>query len=181
MNINFNDVERLISIAERANINSLEVIDGNKRIAIVCQSANTNSTQSGAQSPKDDLAQRKRSNATPASKFDSTTAQDHSQDHAMSDERTSDDVVDNAANTDTANHQITAPMLGTFYRRPDPNADKFVNTGDNVAIGDTLCVIEAMKIMHEVKADRAGSIEEILVEDGDVVEFDQVLFTISVN
>lgn len=182
MNINFNDVEKLINIAERANIDSLEVVDGNKRIAIVCQSSNTNSAQSSLKHPREDAIQQYETDSKPASKPSNAAAQDRtSQNDAISSDHSSDNAADSAANTDTANHQITAPMLGTFYRRPDPNADKFVNTGDSVAVGDTLCVIEAMKIMHEVKADSAGIIEEILVNDGDVVEFDQALFTISAS
>ncbi|WP_367104245.1 acetyl-CoA carboxylase biotin carboxyl carrier protein subunit [uncultured Psychrobacter sp.] len=180
MNINFNDVEKLIKIAERANIDSLEVVDGNKRIAIVCQSAiNQNaSLQNNSQSFKDNITHQNNASLTSHSNsISDNTAQSRLSQNDIS----SNDSLDSSTHTDTESHQITAPMLGTFYRRSDPSADVFVSVGDSVAAGDTLCVIEAMKIMHEVKADSAGTIKEILVDDGDVVEFDQALFMISVS
>ena len=72
-------------------------------------------------------------------------------------------------------HVITSPMVGTFYRSSSPDAEPFASTGDTVAVGHTLCIIEAMKIMNEIGADAAGEIVEILVEDGDPVEYNQPL------
>jgi acetyl-CoA carboxylase biotin carboxyl carrier protein len=67
-------------------------------------------------------------------------------------------------------------MVGTFYRAPSPTSPPFVNVGDVIKEGQTLCIIEAMKLMNEVKAERTGKIAKILVENGHPVEFDQVLF-----
>ena len=71
---------------------------------------------------------------------------------------------------------IRAPMVGTFYRAPSPQAPPFVNAGDMVEEGQTLCLIEAMKLMNEIKAERAGRIGRILMENGQSVEFDQAIF-----
>lgn len=75
-------------------------------------------------------------------------------------------------------HSITSPMVGTFYVAPSPNAKPFVSVNQKVKKGDTLCIIEAMKIMNKIEADRAGIVEEILVKDGDAVEFGQPLIKI---
>ena len=72
--------------------------------------------------------------------------------------------------------EIKSPMPGTFYSAPDPESASFVNIGDNVNAGDTICIVEAMKIMNEIQAEESGVIEEILVDNSNPVEFDQVLF-----
>jgi len=75
-------------------------------------------------------------------------------------------------------HVVTAPMVGTFYRAPSPGAPPFVEVGSKVKEGDTLCIIEAMKMLNQIEADRAGTIAAILVENGQPVEFGQPLFVI---
>ena len=76
-------------------------------------------------------------------------------------------------------HVVGAPMVGTFYIAPSPSSPPFVKTGDAVREGDTLCIIESMKMMNHIKAEQAGNIEAILVVNEEPVEFDQPLFTIS--
>ena len=76
-------------------------------------------------------------------------------------------------------HIVAAPMVGTFYRAPSPSSPPFVETGDRVNKGDTLCIIESMKMMNHIKADRAGKVEAILVTNEEAVEFDQPLFTLT--
>lgn len=71
--------------------------------------------------------------------------------------------------------KITSPMVGTFYRSPSPDADPFVQIGDQVAIGQTACIIEAMKLMNDITADKSGKVVQILVKDGEPVEYGQVL------
>lgn len=73
---------------------------------------------------------------------------------------------------------IKSPIIGTFYRKPSPDKPNFVEVGDHVNEGDTLCVIEAMKLFNEIEAEMSGTIEKILVEDSTPVEFDQPLFVI---
>jgi acetyl-CoA carboxylase biotin carboxyl carrier protein len=76
-------------------------------------------------------------------------------------------------------HKITAPMIGTFYHASEQNVEAFVKVGDQVSEGDTLCIIEAMKMMNQIASDANGIIERILVQNGDPVEYGQVLFLIS--
>lgn len=83
----------------------------------------------------------------------------------------------NAAPASSGN-SIKSPMVGVFYAAPAPEMPPFVKVGDTVQKGDVVCIIEAMKIMNEITADQSGTIEEILVGNGDVVEFDQPLFRI---
>ena len=78
-------------------------------------------------------------------------------------------------------HKILAPMIGTFFLTSEPGAEAFVKVGDEVAAGDTLCIIEAMKMMNQIESDIDGIVERILVQSGDPVEYDQVLFLISQN
>ena len=75
-------------------------------------------------------------------------------------------------------HAIKSPMVGTFYRAPSPGASSFVEVGQSVSAGDTLCIIEAMKLLNQIEADKAGTIKAILVENGQPVEYDQPLFII---
>jgi acetyl-CoA carboxylase biotin carboxyl carrier protein len=78
-----------------------------------------------------------------------------------------------------AGHVIKSPMVGTFYRSPSPGSPPFIEVGKSVKAGDVICIVEAMKMMNQIEADKSGVIEAILVEDGDPVEFDQPLVTIS--
>jgi acetyl-CoA carboxylase biotin carboxyl carrier protein len=75
-------------------------------------------------------------------------------------------------------HQVKSPMVGTFYIAASPTSGPFVTPGQQVNIGDTLCIIEAMKMMNQIEADKAGTVRSIMVENGSPVEFDQVLFVI---
>ena len=77
-----------------------------------------------------------------------------------------------------AGHAVKSPMVGTFYRSPSPGAKAFVNVGDTVQVGDTLCIIEAMKMMNEIESDKAGVVKSILKENGQPVEFGESLFVI---
>jgi len=79
---------------------------------------------------------------------------------------------------EVSGHQVKSPMVGTFYEAASPTSGPFVTTGQQVSVGDTLCIIEAMKMMNQIEADKAGTIRSILVENGSPVEFDQVLFII---
>lgn len=76
-------------------------------------------------------------------------------------------------------HAVKSPMVGTFYRSPNPEAPEFVKIGDTVKVGQTLCIIEAMKLLNEIESDKDGVVKEILVENGHGVEFDQPLFIIA--
>lgn len=75
-------------------------------------------------------------------------------------------------------HAVKSPMVGTFYRSPSPDAKAFVEVGDTVAVGDTLCIIEAMKLLNEIESDKAGVVKKILVDNGQAVEYGEPLFII---
>ena len=83
-----------------------------------------------------------------------------------------------AASEEVAGHKIRSPMVGTFYRSPSPEAKAFVDVGQTVKVGDALCIVEAMKMMNRIEADKAGVVKAILVNDGDPVEFDEPLIII---
>ncbi|WP_201608728.1 acetyl-CoA carboxylase biotin carboxyl carrier protein [Psychrobacter okhotskensis] len=165
MNINFADLEKLIKIAERSNINSLEVTDGDARISIICRS---DSNEGISDNNKRDLA------STSGSKQRANISAESNK-NAVDD---SDAVLNKKEANEDAQNRVTAPMLGTFYRRSEPTADEFVKVGDKVDKGQTLCIIEAMKMMHEVKAEFPCTIKEALVDEGEVVEYGQPLFVI---
>jgi acetyl-CoA carboxylase biotin carboxyl carrier protein len=74
--------------------------------------------------------------------------------------------------------EVSAPMVGTFYRAPSPGADPFVQVGDTVKEGQTICIIEAMKLLNEIESDKSGVVKEILVENGQAVEYGQPLFVV---
>jgi acetyl-CoA carboxylase biotin carboxyl carrier protein len=76
-------------------------------------------------------------------------------------------------------HVVKAPMVGTFYRSPSPDAKAFVEVGQTVKEGDTICIIEAMKLMNEIEADASGTVKAILVENGQPVEYGQPLFILA--
>lgn len=83
-----------------------------------------------------------------------------------------------AAAEEVSGHQVRSPMVGTFYRSPSPEAKAFIEVGQSVKVGDALCIVEAMKMMNRIEADKAGVVKAILVNDGEPVEFDQPLIVI---
>ncbi len=86
--------------------------------------------------------------------------------------------ADSPGEPDEEGHRVLAPMVGTFYRASGPTADPFVSVGDRIDAGDTLCIIEAMKMMNQIEADVAGRVLSVEVENGDPVEYGQLLFVI---
>ena len=83
-----------------------------------------------------------------------------------------------AAEAEISGHKLTSPMVGTFYRSASPGAAVFTDVGQSVSEGDTLCIIEAMKILNQIEADKSGTVKAVLVENGQPVEFGQPLFII---
>lgn len=97
---------------------------------------------------------------------------------AASGAKPSESHSDDSAATVARDKQIRSPFVGTFYEAASPEAEPFVRTGQKVRKGETLCIIEAMKIMNEIEADRDCTIKEVLVKNGQPLEFDQVIFII---
>lgn len=83
-----------------------------------------------------------------------------------------------AAEPEISGHVIKSPMVGTFYRAPSPGAKAFVEVGQRVSVGDTLCIVEAMKLLNQIESDKAGIVKAILVENEQPVEYGQPLFVI---
>tara|TARA_X000000368_G_scaffold100711_1_gene77654 strand:+ start:2059 stop:2496 length:438 start_codon:yes stop_codon:yes gene_type:complete len=88
------------------------------------------------------------------------------------------DISESAKAETISGKTIDSPMVGTFYAAPNPGAKDFVSVGDKISEGDVLCIIEAMKMMNEVKADSSGTIKQVLIENSEPVEFGQPLFVI---
>ena len=78
-------------------------------------------------------------------------------------------------------HEVKAPLVGTYYSSPKPSAPPFVNVGDKINKGDTICIIEAMKIFNEIESDDSGIVKEICLENGNPVEFDQGIIKVSID
>lgn len=87
-------------------------------------------------------------------------------------------ATDSAESAVPSGHAVNSPIVGTLYRAASPNSKTFVEVGQQVSVGDTLCIIEAMKIMNQIEADKAGTIKAVLAENGEPVEFGQPLFII---
>lgn len=170
MNINFTDLEKLIKLAEGSDIKSLEITDGDTRISVVCQADDNHNDNSST-----------RNSTSKVSTSEQQTASISAQKTITNNETISSDTTDETVATENAENNVTAPMLGTFYLRPEPTAEPFFKVGDQIEAGQTLCIIEAMKMMYEVKAETSGTLQEILVEEGDVVEYEQPLFMIAPN
>ena len=83
-----------------------------------------------------------------------------------------------AGDDDSKYIAVKSPMIGTFYRKPSPDKDVFVNVGDSISVGDTVCVIEAMKLFNQIESEVSGKIVKILVDDASPVEYDQPLFLV---
>ena len=92
--------------------------------------------------------------------------------------QTADSASTHLMETEEEGHVITAPMVGTFYASPSPGTAAFVHVGDQVSEGDTLCIIEAMKMMNQIEAEASGIIKSIRVQNGEPVEYGQILFVI---
>ena len=145
-------VKKLIELLEESNINELEITEGEDSVRI----------SRGGSAPAAVYA------AQPAFTPTTPTAA------PVSSESASEKPLDQPVK----GHQISSPMVGTFYASPAPGSPAFVSVGQSVTAGDVLCIIEAMKMMNQIEADKSGVIGAVLAEDGDPVEFGQPLFTI---
>ncbi len=154
-------LKKLIHLVENSQINELEVEDNGKRVKIV---KGPPVIHAGLpQAPN--LGVVSAAGAVPAGQ-------------PVPDTETSAETSDSQQLDESRLIVVTSPMVGTFYRAPSPGAPPFVNVGDKVAVGHTLCILEAMKLMNELQAEIAGTIREICVENAQPVEFGQKLFVI---
>lgn len=154
MDINLDDIKNLIELLDSSSVAELEISQGEETIRLSRQSQLVTNIASPAVAPEQVIA-------APAAQPVVAEQPEQAQ-----------PVVTNG-------HSIKSPMVGTFYQSPSPEASAFVKVGDKVNTGDVVCIIEAMKTMNQIEADRAGVIKDILAENGMPVEFDQPLFVIS--
>ena len=144
-------IKKLIELLEESGIAELEIQEGEESVRI--------SRYANAQPAAVSMAMPAAAvQAAPAPVAEAATAEE--------------------APAEVAGHQIKSPMVGTYYAAPSPTAGPFVKVGQKVNVGDTLCIIEAMKMMNQIEADKSGVVRQILAENGQPVEFDQVLFVI---
>jgi len=149
-------VKKLIELLEESNINEIEIKEGEESVRISRGSSLTAPAVTYAAPMPAPVAAPAPAAAAPAAA----------------------PVAEEAPAAAPAGHVVTSPMVGTFYRSPSPSSPSFVEVGQTVKVGDVICIVEAMKMMNQIEADKAGVVEAILAEDGQPVEFDQPLVTI---
>lgn len=148
-------IKKLIELVEESGISELEITEGEESVRIhrgVQSSGATAQAMPIQYAPQPQLAAAPVANAAPAAAPDAAPV--------------------------ISGHTMCSPMVGTFYRSSSPGAKSFVEVGQEVKVGDTLCIIEAMKMMNQIESDKAGIIKQILVENQEPVEFDQPMFVI---
>tara|TARA_B100001250_G_C19747078_1_gene765868 strand:- start:848 stop:1303 length:456 start_codon:yes stop_codon:yes gene_type:complete len=145
-------VKKLMEMLEESSLAEMEIIEGEESIRLSKTSSDT-VENIVSQMPTANVAQ----NQNISSNIDSSGKEEIVQ---------------------VSGHEIKSPMVGTYYEAPSPGSKPFVSVGDNVKTGDTLCIIEAMKMLNQIEADKSGIIKAILVENSQPVEFNQVLFIV---
>tara|TARA_Y100001970_G_C14251287_1_gene872090 strand:- start:3087 stop:3530 length:444 start_codon:yes stop_codon:yes gene_type:complete len=142
-------VKKLIEMLEASDLEELEITEGEESVKLVKRSVEKNS-----------INKIQEQITTPII------------------EENKEQVINESGNEQVGD-QITSPMVGTFYTASSPGAEAFVKVGDKINEGDVVCIVEAMKMMNEIKSDFSGTVSKILVENSDPVEFGQPLFLIS--
>ena len=145
-------VKKLIELLEESGLSEIEITEGDDKVKI---------TKGSKQTPQTNIVETIKESET-------LTPNENIDEHAKS-------------KNNAEFHEVKAPMIGTYYQSPEPDAEAFVKVGDPISDGDTLCIIEAMKMMNKIESDVSGTIERIMIQNGDPVEFDQVLFLVSKN
>ncbi|MDQ2069638.1 acetyl-CoA carboxylase biotin carboxyl carrier protein [Natronospira bacteriovora] len=148
-------VKRLIELLEESGIAEIEITEGEESVRISRQI-------SGGQ---------QQFYAAPPQAAPAPAPQPAAAAGAEADTADDDDGI-------PAGHRVESPMVGTFYRAPSPTSKAFVEVGQQVKEGDTLCIVEAMKMMNQIESDKSGTVKAILVENGEPVEYGQPLFVI---
>ncbi|ELQ5996932.1 acetyl-CoA carboxylase biotin carboxyl carrier protein [Cronobacter dublinensis] len=151
-------IKKLIELVEESGIAELEISEGEESVRISRSPANTGfpMMQQAYAAPMMQPQQALSNAVAPAAA----------------------PAMEAPAAAEFSGHIVRSPMVGTFYRTPSPDAKAFVEVGQKVNVGDTLCIVEAMKMMNQIEADKAGVVKAILVESGQPVEFDEPLVVI---
>ncbi len=151
-------IKQLIDLLNDTDITEFELSEGDDSVKICKSTANTVATAPITVAP---VAQTTQQIAQPVAPAPSSL-----------------NAVVEPETTPTLGRTIKSPMVGTFYSAPSPDAEPFVSVGQHIKVGDTVCIVEAMKMFNKIEADIEGTIKQVLVNDGDPVEFDQPLFEI---
>ena len=160
-------IKAIVELVKESGIAELEITEGEEKLRI---SAALNTSQLYLQQH----SQAQHHNIANHAAFSSTQ---HTENNTVQ-SKSSDLVATSAPTVSTQQKYITSPMVGTFYSSSSPNTPPFVDVGQNIKMGQILCIIEAMKLMNQIESDQDGVIKEILVKDGEPVEFGQQLFVI---
>lgn len=155
----FSEIKQLIKVVEKSEIDEIEIVEEGNRIRI---SKNSHSKLPPVLSQGESVV-------LPTPKV--VTQEAVAPQEAQTTPTAPVEVMEKL-------EKVCSPMVGTFYRAPAPDADPYVEVGDHVKVGQTLCIIEAMKLMNEIQSEVSGTIRKILVENAQPVEYDQVLFLI---
>ncbi len=156
-------VKKLIEMLEESNLNEIEIKEGEEAVKLV----KSNPVPSNFIS------------STPAIISEPTQQSPITKPSApLSEARVTQEISQTSDVLESGN-KMNSPMVGTFYSAPNPESEPFVKVGDQINEGDVLCIIEAMKMMNEVKSEFSGTVKQILVDNAEPVEFDQTLFVIS--
>ncbi|MBC1188649.1 MULTISPECIES: acetyl-CoA carboxylase biotin carboxyl carrier protein [Kluyvera] len=147
-------IKKLIELVEESGINELEISEGEESVRISRSAPNTG------------IPVMQQAYAAPVMQAQAPVA------------AAAPAAAEAPAKAEISGHIVRSPMVGTFYRTPGPDAKAFVEVGQKVNVGDTLCIVEAMKMMNQIEADKAGTVKAILVESGQPVEFDEPLVVI---
>lgn len=150
-------VKKLIELLEESNIDEIEIAEGEESIRI-----SRTSKHNFAPAPSQFMVAAPEAPVAPANQPAPVAK---------------DTVA--PAKVESTDHEVKSPMVGTFYRSPSPASPAFVEVGQKVSAGDTICIVEAMKMMNQIEADISGTVTAVLVENGQPVEFDQPLITIA--
>ena len=151
-------VKKLIELLEESDVEELEIQEGEDSVRISRRRADTVTMAAPAPAPAPQQA-------APAPQPQQGGGSSQAEEKTEPDE--------------PQGHLVRSPMVGTFYRAPSPTAASFVEVGQKVHSGDALCIVEAMKMMNQIEADISGTVSQILVEDGEPVEYDQPMFVIT--
>jgi len=150
-------VKKLMEMLENSGVHEIEITEGEESVRISRQSTTAPPVQYQAVAPA------------------AAAVQPAVQDESFN---TTEQAAQNAPSAPETGHIVTSPMVGTFYSAPTPNASPFAPIGASVSTGQTLCIIEAMKMMNQIESDVSGVVKDILVANGEPVEFGQPLFVI---
>ena len=156
-------VKKLIEMLEESNLNEIEIKEGEEAVKLVKSNPIPGNFISSAPAIISEPTQQSPITKPSAPLSEATVTQETSQ---------TSDVLESG-------NKMNSPMVGTFYSAPNPESEPFVKVGDQINEGDVLCIIEAMKMMNEVKSEFSGTVKQILVDNAEPVEFDQTLFVIS--